>query len=216
MNRPPADAGERGSASGAQPADVRAFPQGADAASGEDRLTCPTCGTQAPDGARSCPVCHRGLYRTCFCGWRLPANQRTCPNCGADWSQSARVARKSRSRTLKGRKVIRYAALGALTAAAAAVVIHLLLEGLARLAVNDAGAVPGGAAERLMLAAAGLASVARRAMALLVRHGQAIVTIIGIMVVGAGAGIALYLRKIGHHGKAKSRTSRRVRRKRRQ
>jgi len=182
----------------------------------EDRLICSTCGTAVPEGARSCPVCHRGVFRTCFCGWHLPANQRVCPNCGADWSQSARVARKSRSRTPSTRKLIRHALLGALAAAAAMILVLVIMTGFAKLGMSSGEEVPSAVGDRLALAAAGAMRLARLTGAFLVRYGPAILSVIGIMIVGAGAGVVVYLRKDGHRESHTSRTSRRVRRKRRQ
>jgi len=182
----------------------------------EDRLICATCGTAVPEGARSCPVCHRGVFRTCFCGWHLPANQRSCPNCGADWSQSARVARKSRSRTPNTRKLVRYALIGALAAAAAMILVLVVMTGFARLGMSAGEEVPGAVGDRLALAAAGAARLARLIWAFFVRYGAAILSVIGIMIVGAGAGIVVYLRRGGRREPHTSRTSRRVRRKRRQ
>ncbi len=182
----------------------------------EDRLICTTCGTAVPEGVRSCPVCHRGVYRTCFCGWHLPANERVCPNCGADWSQSARVARKSRSRTPSTRKLIRHALVGALAAAVAMIMVLILLTAFAKLGMSAGEAAPRAVGDRLALAAAGVVRLLRLVWGGLVRYGPAILAVIGIMVVGAGAGIVVYLRKSGHREPHKSRTSRRVRRKRRQ
>lgn len=181
-----------------------------------EQLVCTTCGAVVPEGSRSCPVCHRGVYRTCFCGWQLPANRRLCPNCGADWSQSARVARKSRSRTPRTRKLVRHALLGALVAAAATIVVIALLTVLARLGMGDETEMPIAVGDRLALAVAGVGRLLRLVGAFLARYGPAILSVIGIMIVGAVVGVFAYLRKNGHHEQRTSRTSRRVRRTRRQ
>lgn len=178
-------------------------------------LVCASCATEVPEGARSCPVCHRGVYRSCFCGWQLPATEAACPNCGADWSQSARVARRAKSRSAKNRTVLRYAVLGALSAMVVALVFHVAVIVFAGIAANEQGGVPSGFGERLDLALGGLARLLGQIGGFFVRHSGTLVVVLGIMVVGALAGVAVYVlqrRGTGHHT---SRTSRRVRRKRR-
>lgn len=187
----------------------------ADGGTAAEPVVCPSCGSEVPEGARSCPVCHRGVYRTCFCGWQLPANERTCPNCGADWSQSTRVARKTKSRAAKNRTIIRYAGLGALIAVAAALVVHMMLTGLAMLAADGQQTVPGGFGERVGLAARGVARVVGRAWAALARHGDTILLIVAVMAVGAIGGVAVYMLQKGNTSRHPGRTTRRVRRKRR-
>ena len=178
-------------------------------------LTCASCGADVPEGARSCPVCHRGVYRTCFCGWQLPATEAACPNCGADWSQSARVARKTKSSSARTRNVLRYAGLGALSAIVVALVVQVVLNGLASVATGDQDTIPTGLWERLDLALGGIAELLSRAGAFFVRHGGTILLILGIMLVGALAGVGAYMLQRGSAGHHTSRTSRRVRRKRR-
>lgn len=178
-------------------------------------LHCSTCGADVPPGVRSCPVCRRGVYRTCFCGWRLPADEATCPSCGADWSQSVRVSRKSRSRKPRKSGMLRAAALGALAAAVAALVIHVTLWGFARLAVNDQQAVPVDFIDRIRLALSGIAGLIGRAGAYVAAHAQTIALAAGILVLGAVAGIVVHRLRRGHRRGHSSRTSRRVRRRRR-
>jgi len=143
------------------------------------------------------------------------AEIHSCPNCGADWSQSARVARKTKSSSARTRNVLRYAGLGALSAIVVALVVQVVLNGLASVATGDQDTIPTGLWERLDLALGGIAELLSRAGAFFVRHGGTILLILGIMLVGALAGVGAYMLQRGSAGHHTSRTSRRVRRKRR-
>ncbi len=192
--------------------------RGDDGKHGDDaaaHLRCPTCGSEVPEGGRSCPVCRRGMYRTCFCGWQLPVTERECSNCGADWSQSARVARKSKSRSRRTRDAVRYAVVGAVAAVVAALVIHLVLGGFAALALEGQAAPPRGIGERVRLALSGIATLMEQAWAAVVSYGATVILIVGIMAVGAAAGMAVYAVRRGSLGSRNRSSSRRVRRKRR-
>ena len=216
MNRPP---DEREQAQSGKDSRRSSLEHDDEVQAQSEELFCPSCGAEVPEGARSCPVCYKGVYRTCFCGCQLPANERICPNCGADWSQSARVARKSRSRTPRTRKLFRYAAVGALVAIAAALVVFGLLTGLAKLAAPEAGGMPTGLAERVALALSGIASLFGRIGAFFVRYGRLMLSILAIVLVGALAGVGVYIWRLKNHGHRNnhtSRTTRRVRRKKRQ
>lgn len=188
---------------------------GAESQRADERLHCANCGAVVPEGARSCPVCRHGVYRTCYCGWRLPAGQARCPNCGADWSQAKRVARKSKSRTPRVKGAIRSALLGALIAALGALLLYALVTGLASMAVADEQPIPTGIGARLDMAAQGIGSFLGRIGAFFVEYGATIALVVGIMAVGAAAGVAVYVLRRGHHRDHSKRTSRRVRRKRR-
>ncbi|MBD3293693.1 MAG: hypothetical protein GF393_12270 [Armatimonadia bacterium] len=111
--------------------------------------------------------------------------------------------------------MLRYAGIGALTAIAVALIVHIVLTGFARMATDGHQAVPSGLGERLELAIGGVAQLVGRLGAFFVRYGGTMLTIVGIMLVGALAGIGAYMfqRDRGNHHT--SRTSRRVRRKRR-
>jgi hypothetical protein len=159
-------------------------------------------------------VCHRGVYRTCFCGWQLPATAEVCPNCDADWSQSTRVARKSKSHKAKTRSAIRYAAIGALGAVLLSLFVYWLISALARVAAGSTG-VPSGVGQRLSLAAEGLVRVAGSIGAFFARNAGTMLLVAGIMAIGAIAGIVIYMVRRRSRPGHTSRTSRRVRRKRR-
>ncbi|MFP4250285.1 MAG: hypothetical protein ACLFU7_11545 [Armatimonadota bacterium] len=179
-----------------------------------EHLRCPTCGSKVPEGGRSCPVCRRGMYRTCFCGWQLPVTEAECSNCGADWSQSARVARKSKSRSRRTRDAVRYALAGAVAAVVTALVLHLMLRGFASLAL-EGQAAPRGIGEQVRLALSGIAKLMEQAWAAVVNYGATVVLVVGIMAVGAAAGMAVYVVRTGILSRQKRSSSRRVRRKRR-
>jgi hypothetical protein len=128
------------------------------------------------------------------------------------------VARKSKSRSAKTRSILRYAGLGALAAMVLAGIIHIVLTGFARLATDGEAVMPSRLGERLELALGGVAELLGRAGSFFMRHGMTILIILGIMLVGALAGVGAYMLQRGsgsHHTSRTSRTSRRVRRKRR-
>ncbi|MGI5820085.1 MAG: zinc-ribbon domain-containing protein [Armatimonadota bacterium] len=181
----------------------------------EPHLICHNCGAEVPEGVRSCPVCRRGAYRRCFCGWQIPVNEPTCSNCGADWSQSARVARKTKSSAARRRELLRYAGFGAAAAVVLAILAYGLVTTFATLAVDRHESMPSQIGERLGLAASGVGELLARFGGFLARHGQTLLLILGVMVVGAAAGVAAYMMQRKNRGRHSSRTSRRVRRKRR-
>jgi len=166
-----------------------------DNANGES--TCGSCGTQAEAGARVCAECGHGLYRTCFCGWELPATERTCPNCGADWSQSMRVARRSRTHRPRKSEALRYALLGVAWALGGTVVLYLLATLFALAAPAAATGLPGGLIERLVLAGQGIAHLAGSAAAGLVRNLAVISGGLLVVAVGALGGLVAYLVTVG-------------------
>lgn len=181
----------------------------------DEELTCPTCGTTVPEGSRSCPVCHRGVLRTCFCGWQLPANERICPNCGADWSQSKRVARKSRSRTPRRSGILRYALIGSVSGLAAVVVAYALITGFALLGTEGGRDLPVALGSRMALAIEGAARLMHFAGRVLLRYVVPVLLLLLILGVGAAAGVGVYLLKVRAPRKPSRRPARRERRKRR-
>lgn len=96
----------------------------------------------------------------------------------------------------------------------AVLLIYVLLTGLAATAVGGE-AVPSGIGARLRLAGAGVAKLFGQAAAFFRMHGNTIVLIVGVMAIGAVAGVATYMLKRESHSKETSHSARRVRRKRR-
>jgi len=182
-------------------------------ADGGEHITCAHCGAQVAEGQRSCPECGRGVYRTCFCGWRIPVNQAICPNCNADWSQSMRVARKSRSRTPRRRTALRHAAIGAVTALAVTVVAYVVVTWLATRAAG--GEPPSGPLSRMELAAEGLRGLAAGVWAAIVRHAGAVASVLAIAALGALIGVGVYALRLGSRNRSSRQSTRRLRRKRR-
>ena len=159
-------------------------------------VTCSTCGTAVPEGAKVCPTCHRSVYRTCYCGHELPANQATCPNCGADWSQSARVARKRHSHSSDRQTLLKYSLMGAGVAIGVAILVFTIIAAFAQLGARVEGAdLPATFGARVALAAAGIGRVFGQIGAFFARNALVMLGALGVLVLGAGAGAVYYLRK---------------------
>lgn len=185
-----------------------------DRKSAAGELTCGNCGTRARAGARVCAECAHGLYRTCYCGWELPASERTCPNCGADWSQSMRVARRSRSHKPRKAEAIRYALFGVAWAVGGTVVLYLLATLFALAAPAAATGLPLGLVDRLVLAGQGIAYLVVSAATGLARNLAVISGGLLVVAIGALGGLAAYLLRV-RRGRSGRWGMRRVQRKRR-
>lgn len=192
---------------------VPSAPARNDLSTGE--VVCPSCGAGVAPGARSCRICHRGVYRTCYCGWQLPASEADCPNCGADWSQSMRVARKSRSRTPRRGRIAKYALTGAILTLFAGVFGHIIVTGLAIAALGEGESLPAEIGPRLSLAAVGVAQLVTSGVAALSRYATVAVTAIALLAVGAAGGVVVYLIRLRMFSSTSRNSSRSVRRKRR-
>jgi RNA polymerase subunit RPABC4/transcription elongation factor Spt4 len=186
----------------------------------EQPVTCSSCGTAVPEGAKVCPTCQRSVYRTCYCGQELPANQATCPNCGADWSQSARVARKRHSHSSDRQTLLKYSLMGAGVAIGVAILVFTIIAAFAQLGARVEGAdLPATFGDRVALAAAGIGRVFGQIGAFFARNALVMLGALGVLVLGAGAGAVYYLRKAAaerrlRHNKHSS--SHRIRRRRRE
>ncbi len=186
----------------------------ADAAGdGDEHIICAHCGALVAEGQSSCPECGRGVYRTCFCGWRIPVTQAICPNCNANWSQSMRVARKSRSRTPRRRTALRHAATGAVAALVVASVLYVVVMWLASTAAG--GEPPSGPLSRMGLAAQGLRELAAGVWAAIVRYAGAVASVLAIAALGALIGVGVYALRLGDRHRGAGHGTRRLRRKRR-
>lgn len=181
-------------------------------------ITCGSCGAEVKAGARVCPECAHGLYRTCFCGLELPASERVCPKCGADWSQSMRVSRR-RSHSHRPRKAeaVRYALLGAAWTVGGVVLLYLIATLLALAAPGVEGALPASLFTRLALAGQGIAHLAGSAAAAVSRHSGLILGVLLVVLLGALGGLVTYLVGLrrGPRRRPSSDGRRRVHRKRR-
>ncbi len=141
-------------------------------------------------------------------------SERVCPNCGADWSQSMRVARKSRSRTPDVRKIMRHAAKGALVALVLSALAYVLVNALASAAAGGERLPPGFGA-RLGLVVDGVVGLLGAVGATIVRHARLILTVLLVVAVGAIGGVLFYALNLGRLARRSSDSSRRARRKRR-
>ncbi len=183
-------------------------------------VTCSACGTVVPEGARACPTCHRRVYRTCDCGEELLANVRTCPNCGARVSRSERVSRKRRTHGEDKRALLKYALYGAGMAAAAAILLLAIISAFAQLGARVEGGadLPAAFGQRLHLAVVGLGRLFGQIGSFFMRYGAAMLTLLALLLIGAGAGAVYYLRKSAAERRLRHsrRASHRVRRRKRE
>ena len=148
----------------------------------------------ALEGATVCPECGRKQYRGCYCGNQIPISAPQCSYCGADWSHSSRVVRKSRrSNTLSYKTLAQSAAWGALAALLAAGLLTVIVTGLARQSPAAAQGVPASILLRVGLAlqTVGTGLVAATQAAARVAAAQWPILVVGL--VGAAAGAVRYL-----------------------
>ncbi|MGC9317973.1 MAG: zinc ribbon domain-containing protein [Armatimonadota bacterium] len=178
---------------------------------------CLRCGARVPPESTSCPNCGGPVHRICTCGWHLPSGENTCPNCGATYPRNVRQKRKSRSRTIRRKRALRYALGGAVVALIAAAAIHLLITSLALVAVEDRAALPSDLVSRVGLAADGLAQMVGNAAHRIGRYLRPLLTVLGVMAIGAAGGVAYYVLslRLRSRRRSNSSSSRKVRRKRR-
>ncbi len=157
---------------------------------------CYHCGAVL-DGAEVCPQCGRKQYRVCFCGERIPVNARVCPHCGADWSHSRRVRRKSRQQKLSYQQLARFAGLGALVAVVAAGLLHLIITGLAQRSLSPEQTLPASLLERMGLALHTIQQNLAKLGEGIMQWGGSVAVIAAVALVGAGVGVVIYLMRTG-------------------
>lgn len=143
-------------------------------------------------GAKVCPQCGRKQYRGCFCGHEIPITTATCPYCGADWSSSHRVHRKSRRHKLNYKKMAQFAGAGVIMTLVAGSLINMIVTGLARYSLPDQP-LPPSFAQRLILAFQTVGQSITHLFGRIVEVGGSLVSVLLLVIIGAGAGVVVYL-----------------------
>ncbi len=162
-------------------------------------MNCYSCGTLLPEGRRHCPACGRSLFRTCYCGSDIPVTSMTCPNCGADWSQSARVRRKkTHGHTIRTTQLAGYALAGAVVAALTASVIEMVITAMAYRSLEEGTIMPTSLFERLVLAAQTVLSGIAGTWGFLTAHATSLLGFFAVLLLGAAAGTIYYITTVRH------------------
>jgi len=159
-------------------------------------LTCYRCGAALPQGAETCPNCGRKQFRACFCGARIRPDLAHCPYCGADWSHSRRVRRRSKSTRIKPKRLAQSAAIGAIVAFVGAVLMNVAVNVLAERS-TPGGHVSPQFSMRLSYAWQTLARGLRHGWEKVQTMGTSIVLVLLVAGLGAGIGALWYLTKVG-------------------
>ena len=165
-------------------------------------------------GTRICPVCGRKQTRTCYCGAEIPVTAKTCPECGADWSASRRVRRKSKSKKIDWRQLAKSAVIGAIITALAAAGLNAIITALARRSLDYGEPLSASFSQRLSLALTTMYRAVATVAARLAEHGAGTATLLAILVLGAGVGAVAYLIREGFWTRWRYRSSSKIRRKR--
>jgi len=164
-------------------------------------------------GAARCPQCGRKQYRTCFCGHQIPITTAICPYCGADWSSSRRVRRKSHPRKLNYKEMAQFGAVGVVVTLVAGSLVNMIITGLAHRSVSGQP-VPASFVGRVVLALQTVGHSIAYFFGQIVQMSGSIASVLLLVIIGAGAGAVVYLirggfirlrRKISTH-KRKRRT----------
>jgi len=163
---------------------------------------------------RVCPVCGRKQTRTCYCGAEIPVTAETCPECGADWSASRRVRRKSKSKRIDWKQLAIFSVTGALLTALVAGGLSAIITALARRSLDQGESLSASFIERLSLALATVHRAVATLGARLTEHGAGAATLLGILVLGAGVGAIVYLFREGFWTRWRHRSSGKIKRKR--
>jgi len=175
---------------------------------------CYHCGAELAPGTLIWPACGRKQTRTCYCGAEIPVTAKTCPECGADWSASRRVRRKSKSKRIDWKELAKSAVIGALITALAAAVLNAIITALARRGLDYGQPLPASFIQRLSLALTTTYRAVATVGARLAEHGAGAATLLGILVLGAGIGAVAYLVREGFWTRWRRRSSGRIKRKR--
>ncbi len=161
-----------------------------------------------------CPVCGRKQTRTCYCGAEIPVTAKTCPECGADWSASRRVRRKSKSKHIDWRQLAKFSVIGALCTALAATGLNAVITALARRGLDYGEPLSASFSQRLSLALTTMYRAVATVAARLAEHGAGAMALLGILVLGAGIGAVAYLVREGFWTRWRRRSSSNIKRKR--
>ena len=181
----------------------------------DSQQQCYNCGASVAPGMATCPICGHRQTRTCYCGAEIPATARTCPECGADWSASRRVRRKSKSKRIDWQQLTKSSLIGALVTVLAAVGLNAALAALARRSLDYGQSLPASFTQRLVLALATMYQAVATLAGRVAEYSAGLLTLLAILVLGAGAGAAVYLVREGFWTRWRRRSSGRVKRKRR-
>jgi hypothetical protein len=174
------------------PADEAEAGRGGEAPADE---TCYRCRTRLEEGARHCPRCGRPQTRVCFCGNHIPITARACSHCGADWSQAARVRRRSHHARLDRATLGKYALAGGALALVVAALANMFIQHLAAKALASGQALPRGFADKLHLARLGWPIVWQQLAPRLGSLASALGLALGALALGALIGVVVYLSK---------------------
>jgi len=140
-----------------------------------------------------CPQCGREQYRVCYCSHRIPVIAAVCPYCGADWSHSKRVRRKSHRHSLSYRKLAQFAGVGAFVALMAAMLGNAVITGLAQHSLPADRSLPPSLIARVGLALQTVGQGLGGASRWLAQVGGGLLPVLAVSLIGAGAGVMIYL-----------------------
>ncbi len=111
--------------------------------------------------------------------------------------------------------MLQWALVGAGVSLVAGLLAYIIITGLALLGMEKGGTLPTGIVSRLSLAGAGIVLIVQRVGATLSRYVGVALAILGLLAIGAAAGIVAYLARLRTFSNNSRHSSRRVRRKRR-
>jgi len=152
--------------------------------------------------------------RTCYCGAEIPVTAKVCPHCGADWSHSRRVRRKSKSKHLDWTKLLKFALLGSFLALITASVLNLVITGLASRGLASGQQLPSSLIQRLGLAWVAIWTALAALGRELAERGGGLATLTVVLVAGAALGVVAYLLREGFWHRWRRYSSGKVKRKR--
>lgn len=180
----------------------------------DNQQQCYHCSAALTEATRICPSCGRKQVRTCYCGAEIPVTARVCPHCSADWSHSRRVRRKSKSKRLDWKKLLKFAFLGSFLALIAASVLNLLITGLASRSLARGQQLPDSLIQRLGLAWAAIWTALAALGHELAEKGGGLGTLTVVLVTGAALGVVAYFLREGFWRRWRRYSSSKVKRRR--